>query len=314
MFRINRQGRGTDWEVFYLEDDDAKVSVGVVPAAGAILNEWRVNGTDIIDGYTGAADFTERVHMGFRSAKLLPFVCRLNNATYSWQGKEYRLDKFLLNGSALHGILYDVAFEVVTEKQGTENASLGMRYQYDGGHPGYPFPFNCTVTYTLQKGGCLTIGTHISNAPTALSSIPIVDGWHPYFRLGGKVDNWKLQIASDQMMEYDASLIPTGRYVQNDAFVEARTIGDIKLDNGFLLKEGITPICILQHPGNGLQLRFLSQQNYPYLQLYIPDSRESIAIENLSGAPDAFNNGIGLTVLEPGQKMDLSVTLQAGVG
>jgi aldose 1-epimerase len=38
---------------------------------------------------------------------------------------------------------------------------------------------------------------------------------------------------------------------------------------------------------------------YPFIQLYIPDNRKTIAIENLSSAPDAFNNGIGLIHLEP---------------
>jgi aldose 1-epimerase len=170
------------------------------------------------------------------------------------------------------------------------------------------------VTYTLGEGGCLTIDTHISNPPAAASAIPVVDGWHPYFRLGGKVDGWRLQIASDQMMEYDAALIPTGRYVFNDAFAEANLIGDMKLDNGFLLKEGIAPLCTLQNPENGLSVTFLSQANYPFLQLYIPDNRESIAIENLSGAPDAFNNGIGLKVLEPGGKIDLKVRLSVSFG
>jgi aldose 1-epimerase len=42
------------------------------------------------------------------------------------------------------------------------------------------------------------------------------------------------------------------------------------------------------------------ESSYPYLQLYTPPHRESIAIENLSAAPDAFNNGMGLINLEPG--------------
>jgi len=309
MFQINSTGRGTDWEVYELADEEAGVIAGIVPSAGAILNSLRVGGSDVIEGYGGMEDFRTRVHQTFRSAKLLPFACRLQDAVYAWQGKKYRLDKFLLNGSALHGLLYDLPFDVTAEKQGAEKALLTLRYPYDGWHPGYPFPFNCTVTYMLEKGGSLTIGTHISNPPAAASAIPMVDGWHPYFKLGGMADRWWLQIASDQMMEYDAALIPTGRYVFNDAFAEARPIGDMKLDNGFLLKEDISPIAVLRNPANGLEVSFISQANYPFLQLYIPDSRESIAIENLSGAPDAFNNGIGLKVLEPGEKWDLSVTL-----
>jgi aldose 1-epimerase len=35
------------------------------------------------------------------------------------------------------------------------------------------------------------------------------------------------------------------------------------------------------------------------LQIYTPPHRKSIAIENLSSAPDAFNNKIGLIELGP---------------
>jgi aldose 1-epimerase len=310
MFRINRIGINTDWEKYELEDDRTNIRIGLIPGAGAILNELYIYDANIIDGYSDRADFKDRVHQGFRSAKLSPFVCRLLDASYTWQGTDYRLDKFLLNGSALHGILYDVSFDVITEKQGTENCCVAMRYQYDGKHPGYPFPFNCTVTYTLEHDGKLTIATHLSNPPAAKRSIPIVDGWHPYFKLGGKVDEWWLQIASNQMMEYDDKLIPTGKYLVNEDFSAGGLIGSKQLDNGFVLKEGISPICELKNPNNGVRIQFLSQVNYPFLQLYIPGDRESIAIENLSGAPDAFNNGIGLSVLEPGGKIDLAVTFQ----
>ena len=310
MFRINRIGTNTDWEKLELIDTGSDLRVVLVPGAGAILNELWVKGVNVVDGYKGRKDFNERVHSGFRSAKLSPFVCRLLDASYTWQGETYRLDKFMLGESSLHGILYDMNFDVIREKQGTENCSVSMRYQYDGKHPGYPFPFNCTVTYELEKDQKLNIKTHLSNPAGAKSAIPIVDGWHPYFKLGGKVNDWWLQIASDQMMEYDDKLIPTGNYLLNEYFSNGRTIGTMNLDNGFRLREGISPICILKNPGNGLSIQFLSQQNYPFLQLYIPGDRESIAIENLSGAPDAFNNGIGLSVLQPGDKMDLAVQFQ----
>jgi aldose 1-epimerase len=44
---------------------------------------------------------------------------------------------------------------------------------------------------------------------------------------------------------------------------------------------------------------FYPDRSYPYLQLYTPPHRRSIAIENLSAAPDVFNNRIGLVTLEP---------------
>jgi aldose 1-epimerase len=41
--------------------------------------------------------------------------------------------------------------------------------------------------------------------------------------------------------------------------------------------------------------------------LYTPPHRRSIAIENLSSAPDAFNNGIGLISLDPDHTRTFSV-------
>ncbi|MGL6269156.1 MAG: hypothetical protein ACRC2O_14590, partial [Chitinophagaceae bacterium] len=49
----------------------------------------------------------------------------------------------------------------------------------------------------------------------------------------------------------------------------------------------------------GMAIEFHPDKSYPYLQLYTPPHRNSIAIENLSAAPDAFNNGMGLVTLEP---------------
>jgi len=313
MFRINTYGRDTSWTVYQLEDTVQDIRVDIVPSAGGILNAWWVGGINVIDCYTDREDFVQRVHAGFRSAKLLPFVCRLNKATYRWQQQEYRLDKFLLNGSALHGIVYDQAFSVVAEKRDESGCSVELEYQYTGEHPGYPFPFSCKVGYVLREAGKLEITTWVANAGSASSAIPIVDGWHPYFTLGGKVDDWWLKIASDQMMEYDNALIPTGGYLRERTFTEGALIGDTKLDNGFLLSGKPGPFCTLKNLKTGLAVTFLKQLNYPFLQLYIPDHRKSIAIENLSGAPDAFNNGIGLTVLQPGEQKEFMVEIQASV-
>ena len=51
----------------------------------------------------------------------------------------------------------------------------------------------------------------------------------------------------------------------------------------------------------GIALDIYAEQNYPYLQMYTPPHRNSIAIENLSGTPDCFNNGMGLMELAPGE-------------
>jgi len=44
--------------------------------------------------------------------------------------------------------------------------------------------------------------------------------------------------------------------------------------------------------------------------VYTPPHRKSIAIENLSAAPDVFNNKMGLQVLEPDEQATFATIYQ----
>jgi len=65
-------------------------------------------------------------------------------------------------------------------------------------------------------------------------------------------------------------------------------------------------LCVVRNPLRKVQIEITPSSSYPYLQIFTPDHRNSIAIENLSAAPDAFNNGIGLKVLEPNEAVNFS--------
>lgn len=146
-------------------------------------------------------------------------------------------------------------------------------------------------------------------------NLPIADGWHPYFQLGGRVDDWQLQFYAEAIVEFDDRLVPTGLLAQYDAFDTPRTIGDTFLDNCFALKPELeNPACELYNPANGLRVSFFPGEGYPYLQIYTPPARRSIAIENLSAAPDAFNNKMGLMVLQPGHSQIFTVSYKVSIG
>jgi len=68
------------------------------------------------------------------------------------------------------------------------------------------------------------------------------------------------------------------------------------------------PLCVLRNPEKNIEVQFLPDESYPYLQIYTPQHRRSIAIENISGAPNAFNNGMGFITLESGQSALFSTT------
>ncbi|MCY7409991.1 MAG: hypothetical protein LH473_06945, partial [Chitinophagales bacterium] len=67
---------------------------------------------------------------------------------------------------------------------------------------------------------------------------------------------------------------------------------------------------VLASRNTGVRL-IVGQQTGPgklnYLVCYTPSNRDSIAIEPLTANVDAFNNGEGLTILQPGETLSGSM-------
>ena len=180
------------------------------------------------------------------------------------------------------------------------SASVLLRYHFENEEPGYPFIYTCEIRYSLIPGPVLELVTTVINNDR--KEIPMADGWHPYFTLGGIADGYLLQVNSTGMMEFNKDLVPTGKILQDSSFTTQSVVGDRELDNAFLVIPGFAqPACTLTNRDNNLQLQIFSNENYPYLLVYIPPDRKSIALENLSAAPNCFNNGIGLMVMQPGE-------------
>jgi len=89
-------------------------------------------------------------------------------------------------------------------------------------------------------------------------------------------------------------------------------IGKQEFDNCFEVKPvGQRPAAVLYNPANAVFLSIFTNSRYPYIQIYTPPHRKSIAIENLSAAPNAFNNKIGLLMLQPRHTQTFTVHYQA---
>lgn len=301
-------------EAVVLKSESSEVTIW--PKYGAILNNWAVElhhkQWDIVDGYDSPADFEENCeNKGFRSCKLSPFVCRMKNSDYEFEETIYKTTKFELAGHSIHGLLYDEPFEVISTNADEASASVLLRHQYQGSDAGYPFHFNIDVTYTLEQENKLTINTSVTN--THSSAMPLSDGWHPYFSLGKKLDGLQFVMDAETIVEFDDSLVPTRNLHPYHYFQKPTTLADTQLDNCFVLNHPATgPACRLINVEDDLQLSIFANENYPYLQVYTPPHRNSVAIENLSSIPDAFNNHIGLIVLAAGHSAAFSCTYQVG--
>jgi aldose 1-epimerase len=320
MFSVSTRDE-EGFQLILLSDDSSGTRVEVIPACGAILHSFSVwhqyKLKNIIDHYSSKKEFdTEMEAKGFKGAKLSPFVCRMKEGKYHHEEKEYTIDKFYLGADAIHGLLYDAPFEVTHQQADKGKAVVELMYSYKGTDAGYPFLFDCKIIYELRKNNHLTLTTSIINRDEKL--IPVCDGWHPYFTFGGKIDECLLEFQSKEILEFDESLIPTGQLIPYTEFGTLKKIGTTHFDNCFTVNFadpiaiGSQPKLILRDAEQNLQLEIKLEQSYPYLQIYIPSHRQSIAIENLSAAPDAFNNGIGLISLSPGEESVFRTTYTIG--
>ena len=278
---------------------------------GAILNSFKVfgsNGTqkNVIDGFNSLQDAKINIMNGFKSAKLSPFVCRLNNGDFTFEGADHHIDKFYLGKEAIHGLLFDAPFMMSSFERSDKEAAVFLTYDYHKLKEGFPYPFQASIHYSLRAGNALRIQTSITN--TGISNMPVSDGWHPYFTLGPIVNEVFLQINSNTMVEFDTQLLPTGNLIAYDTFEKSQKIGETFLDNCFVLKDTEKPCCTLRDEQAGLELTITADSQYPYLQIYTPEHRKSIALENLSSAPDAFNNKMGLRILRPSESAVFTTT------
>jgi aldose 1-epimerase len=299
-----------------LKEEGTGTEIAILPAYGASLHAFRIRQGDrvfnVIDHYEDLATVQREMGKSFKSPKLSPFPCRIAGGIYDFEGATHTFSNLFSDGNAIHGLLYDKAFTVSEESANETAASLVLQYVYKKEEPAYPYLYSCTVKYTLRPGNLLELQTTVANLDKV--PIPLADGWHPYFQLGGKVNDWLLQFHADSILEFNEALIPTGKQFQYEEFESPRVIGDRFLDNCFVLKPGIeNAACELFNPANGLRVSFFPDAAYPYLQIYTPSERRSIAIENLSGAPDCFNNKMGLLQLLPEHSQIFTVKYKAAL-
>lgn len=308
MFDIERVQKDGFNQVI-LKDISAQTGVGIVPDCGAMLHSFTVKEGDlavnVIDGFSDREEYDAKViERGFRGLKLSPFPGRIPEGRYDFNNQAYRIDPFLQNGVVIHGLLYNRPFEIIQEGTTDEDAHITILHRYAGDNAGYPFAYDCRIAYRLQEKNTLGITTIVKN--TGNSVLPIADGWHPYFSFGSKVDDLELQFCAGEVLEFE-HLVPTGKILQNNSFFSPERIGEAALDNSFVLDfTKPQPMCVLRDPSSGWQLEFYPDKSYPYLQIYIPPHRNSIAIENLSAPPNALNNGMGLITLAPGEEVRFS--------
>ncbi len=287
-----------NYTILQLCHTEYDVCFSIIPELGGSLNAFTVNGQEILVAASTLKEIENLTIKAFAGAQLFPYPNRIKEGKYTIGDTPYQLPiNDISNNNSLHGLTYNKTFQVVATD--IENGIINLKYKYDSDDKGYPFHVIVENRFQLSENS-LSITTTLENKSN--QTIPIGHGWHPYFKISQGVDNAFLQIPTTENYQVDQHMIPTGKTMKYDLFSKATEIAETKFDHCFKIKNDNSFTAQLINPEKNLTISLLTE-GYPYLQVYIPPQRDSIALEPQTSIPDAFNNKIGGIDLEVNQKV-----------
>jgi aldose 1-epimerase len=280
----------------------------VVVEVGGGLRALRLDNLETLDGYGE----NEMASAG-RGEVLIPWPNRIRDGHYLFQGQDLQLPLTEpSHHNAIHGLVRWATWTATKQSA----ASVTMRHRLYPS-PGYPFTLDLAVAYTVSETE-LTVQTSAINIGE--EPCPFGAGQHPYLRVGlPTIDSALLRVPSETYLQVDDRMIPTGHASVSGTpfdFSASRPIGNAALDLCFTdleREEDGRAQVTLRVPDDSLSLQLWMDLSYRHVMIFTGDTlsppsrrRQGLAVEPMTCAPNAFNSGDGLMVLEPGQTVEMS--------
>ena len=252
--------------------------------SGASLQALKIEGKQIL-----ANLHPLKYEHSFNAALLFPFANRIDNGVYSYNNKSYQLKcNEINNNNALHGLIYNKKFKLISKKTGVNSTSVNLEYIETVKNAGFPFTYKIQLIYKTTKKS-LRLKVRIENTDTL--AFPFTLGWHPYFYSSNLMKS-NIHFHADKKVIHNKKKISEGMESYNSE--KKLKLADKNLDDCFHLS---AKKIKFKTPKYHLALKTTAKNNY--LQIYTPDNANAIAIEPLTGISNSFNNKEGLQVLEP---------------
>ena len=291
--------------VLTLDDPDSGAFVSILPTRGGTVHRLGLPGPDgaireIL--YPMRTEAEVERHRWAKGAQLAPWPNRIQEARYEFQGREFLPVKNFKyqGGHAIHGL---VMFETAKLSAKDPDAGWMELSLFSKGWTGYPFPIRMSFRFELDPLGGFRMETTLENI--GKTALPAGHGWHPYFRLSDSVLPCLLTLPAGKRLEMTENAVPSGAKARWKTFSRPTPIGPDFLDACLELTatKGIATTR-LSDPATGRSLEVWQEVGpgkYGYVQVFTHPRRHCLAIEPMTCAPNAFNNGMGLVVLRPGE-------------
>ncbi|AUS79504.1 aldose epimerase [Actinoalloteichus sp. AHMU CJ021] len=273
----------------------------VVAGVAATLLSWKVDGEERL--------LTHEPHSvgdSYQGKTIVPWPNRIDRGHYTFDDAEYQVPvNEPERNTALHGLVNWVEWEPVEHSRDRVVLDYQLHPQY-----GYPFRLGLRMEYAVSARG---IRARLTATNLGRARAPFGAAFHPYFQLGSEtIDDMRVRLPADAYYTVDDRLLPTGIAEVDGTgmdFRVPRELGTTELDTAYtrLLREADgTAVTRLSRRG-GPTIELWVDENYRYLQVYTDDGpppgragRAGITVEPMTCAPDAFNSGDGLVLLDPG--------------
>lgn len=287
------RSRSISGEQYDISAGEHRVTVAEV---GAGLRRYEVAGVGVTCGY--GLDTLPPKGCG---TTLVPWPNRLDAGRYTFDGVEQQLalsEPDLRN--AIHGLGRWARWAPVEHTADAVTLRLDVVPQ-----KGFPFEVRVEVTFAVHAEHGLRVSFAAVNRGEQRA--PFGAGSHPYLSARGHaLDDVTLTLPVAEQLVVDDRQLPTGqRPVSGDVdFRAGRRLGGHRFDMGFTgIERGPDGrgVAELRTPDGGARLWV--DESFRFLQSYTVDDLtpgcSGVAVEPMSCAPNAFNSGDGLVVLEP---------------
>jgi aldose 1-epimerase len=284
---------------------------GILPATGASIAFGRVKRdgawVDMLRP-TAEADYTNASKAS--SFIMLPWCNRIKGGRLVFEGHEYQLETAKDDGTARHGVVRGVAWEVDV----VEPTRVRMSFDSTGKRVNWPFAFSAWAEYRLEERAFVwTLA--LRNQDNV--RMPGGFGHHPYFvRPTGEAEP-QVQIPCNQqfnLVDYMAVDAPVPITPRLD-FRQMRPLDNSEYNDLLTGRAGDEPARIA-FPSRGVRLSMHSDPIFQHILLFTPEGQPFFAVEPMTNASDGFNlyargiPGSGVFALEPGEERQGTVRLQ----
>lgn len=293
-------------EQFTITRGDATATITEVAAA---LREFSIGGVELTESYP--AESTPPFGDGI---VLVPWPNRIEDAVWQLDGKPQQLDiTEPERHNALHGLLRYSPYRLVERDASSVTLGAVVFPQH-----GYPFHLDTTVRYELVDLG-LNVTHTVHNLSAAKA--PVAIGTHPFLTISDvPSEELQLTVYAATRFEVDARLNPIREIDVEGANYDlrpGRPLKDLQLDDAFgglITVDGVS--AVLRAP-DGREVRLLQDENHPYVQVFTTRAFPkkggaglAVAIEPMTAPPNAFNSGLGLRWIEPGETWSVGWGIQ----